>query len=128
MDKVVIGRSVPRNGEVGVDPQKGYRAITTVHVLSPNIVCTDTYLVLSVFDTKTEAESFAKYMTLKFPRFLLHETYTSMAISKENFRFVPYLDYTHEWTDQELYAKYNCTDEEISLIESMIRPLEYVIH
>ena len=51
-----------------------------------------------------------------------------MAISKENFRFVPYLDYTHEWTDQELYAKYNCTDEEISLIESMIRPLEYVIH
>lgn len=113
---------------MGVDPQKGYRAITTVHVLSPNIVCTDTYLVLSVFDTKTEAESFAKYMTLKFPRFLLHETYTSMAISKENFRFVPYLDYTHEWTDQELYAKYNCTDEEISLIESMIRPLEYVIH
>lgn len=126
--KVVIGRSVPRNGEVGVDPKKGYRAITTVHVLSPNMVCTDTYLILSVFDTKNEAENFAKYMTLKFPRFLLHETYTSMAISKENFRFVPYLDYTREWTDQELYERYACTDEEISLIESMIRPLEYVIH
>ena len=51
-----------------------------------------------------------------------------MNITKSNFRFVPYLDYTHQWTDEELYKKYNCTEEEISLIESMIRPLEYVIH
>jgi len=126
--KVAIGRSVPRNGEVGVDPSVGYRAITTVHIFMPNTVFTDTYLLLSSFSTLEEAENFAKYMTLKLPRFLLHETYTSMAISKNNFRFVPYLDYSKSWTDQELYSRYSCSEEEIKLVDSMMRPLEYVKH
>ena len=67
-------------------------------------------------------------MTLKLPRFLLHETYTSMAISKDNFRFVPYLDYTESWNDEKLYSRYECTQDEIKMIESLMRPLEYVIH
>jgi hypothetical protein len=126
--KVVIGRSVPRNGEVGVDPSMGYRAITTVHIFAPNTVFTDTYLLLASFDTLKEAKNFASYMTLKLPRFLLHETYTSMSISKDNFRFVPYLDYTQKWTDEMLYERYQCTADEIQMIDSMMRPLEYVVH
>lgn len=126
--KVVIGRSVPRNGEVGVDPTVGYRAITTVHIFGPDIVFTDTYLLLASFEERDKAIHFADYMTLKFPRFLLHETYSSMAISKDNFRFVPYLDYSIKWTDDDLYSRYHCTTDEINMINSMIRPLEYVIH
>lgn len=126
--KVVIGRSVPRNGEVGVDPTVGYRAITTVHVFGPGTVFTDTYLLLSSFKTEIQAKNFAEYMTLRFPRFLLHETYSFMSISKENFRFVPYLDYSKGWTDEELFARYHCTPEEIHMINSMMRPLEYIIH
>ena len=126
--KVIMGKVVPRGGEVGIDPSIGYRAITTVQVLYPNSVFTDTYLLLSVFDTEEEAINFAKYMTLRFPRFLLHETYSSMNISKGNFKFVPYLDYTIEWTDEQLYKKYECTPEEINMIESIMRPLEYVLH
>lgn len=99
-----------------------------MHIFKPNTVFTDTYLLLACFDNLTEAENFAKYMTLKLPRFLLHETYSSMAISKNNFRFVPYLDYTKEWDDNILYARYECTPKEIEMIDSMIRPLEYVIH
>lgn len=126
--KVIMGKVVPRGGEVGIDPSIGYRAITTVQVLYPNSVFTDTYLLLSVFDTEQEAINFAKYMTLRFPRFLLHETYSSMNISKGNFRFVPYLDYTKEWTDAQLYEKYDCSDEERDMIDSIMRPLEYVLH
>lgn len=126
--KVCIGRSVPRNGEVGVDPSVGYRAITTVHVFKPDVIFTDTYLLLDTFDTQEEAENFASYMTLKLPRFLLHETYSSMAISKSNFRFVPKLDWKKRWTDNDLYNRYQCTDAEIAMIESTIRPLEYVVH
>ena len=29
-----------------------------------------------------------------------------------------------EWTDEELYAKYRLSDEEVSYIESLIRPME----
>lgn len=126
--KVIIGKVVPRNGEVGVDPSVGYRAITTVHIMKPGQVFTETYLLLGVFDTQEEAINFAKFMTCKLPRFLLHETYSSMNITKSNFRFVPYLGYKKEWTDKELYEKYECTPDEINLIEGMIRPLEFVMH
>jgi site-specific DNA-methyltransferase (adenine-specific) len=31
---------------------------------------------------------------------------------------------THAWTDEKLYKKYDLTAEEISFIESMIRPMD----
>ena len=40
------------------------------------------------------------------------------------FEFVPLQDFTKPWTDEELYRKYNLTDEEIAFIESMIKPME----
>ena len=126
--KVIMGKVVPRGGEVGVDPSVGYRVTSTLQVLSPGSVFTDSYLLLAAFDSKTEAIHFAEYMCLKFPRFLLHETYSSMNISKQNFRFVPFLDYSKEWTDKELFKRYGCNEEEISMIESIIRPVDYVFH
>lgn len=126
--KVIMGKVVPRGGEVGVDPSIGYRAISTIQVLYPNSVFTDSYLLLSVFDTEQEAINFAKYMTLRFPRFLLHETYSSMNISKGNFKFVPYLDYSREWTDEQLFDKYGCSEEEREMIQNIMRPLEYILH
>lgn len=37
---------------------------------------------------------------------------------------VPMQDFSKPWTDEELYAKYGLTDEEINFIESMIKPME----
>ena len=50
-----------------------------------------------------------------------------MNITKSNFKFVPYLDYSKAWTDEELYERYSCTSDEVEMIESMMRPLEYII-
>lgn len=122
--KVSIGKLVPSNGEVGVDPSKGYNAMTQPRLMYPNEVITDSYLVLAAFDTEIEARNFEKYMTLKTPRFLMHETYSSMNISKSNFRFVPFLDFHQEWNDVMLYTKFGFTKEEIDFIEGMIRPME----
>jgi site-specific DNA-methyltransferase (adenine-specific) len=33
-------------------------------------------------------------------------------------------DFSKPWTDEELYAKYKLTQEEIDFIESMIKPME----
>ena len=63
-------------------------------------------------------------MKTKFFRFLLLQALTSINISKEKFQFVPVQDFTKSWTDEELYAKYNLSQEEIDFIESMIRPME----
>ena len=36
-----------------------------------------------------------------------------MNISINNFRFVPWLDYSEQWTDEKLYIRYGLTSEEI---------------
>ena len=37
--------------------------------------------------------------------------------------FVPYEDFTRQWTDQQLYQKYNLASEEIDYIVSTIKPM-----
>ena len=43
---------------------------------------------------------------------------------KKVYQLVPQQDFSKPWTDEELYAKYGLTDEEINFIESMIKPME----
>ena len=122
--KVTIGKIVPSNGEVDTNPKDGYKVTTSSKILNPNEIHTESYLMLHDFDTKLEAENFASYMALKFPRFMMKHTLSSMNISTQNFMFVPFLDYTKKWTDEELYRRYNLNENEINYIESLIRPMD----
>ena len=64
------------------------------------------------------------YIKTKFVRSLIAMITSTQQLSRANFRFVPLQDFTKPWTDEELYKKYNLTDEEIQFIESMIKPME----
>ena len=101
-----------------------YQVISSLKVLNPNGACSETYLVIDTFDEKEKAENLVTYLSTKFCRFLLLQALTSIHITKDKFCFVPVQDCSKPWTDAELYAKYNLTDEEIAFIESMIKPME----
>ena len=122
--KATISILVPCNGEVGIDPSKGYKAITTPRIEIPGEVNTFSYLVLGAFDTEKEIKNYKQYLMCKFTRFMLRLTYSSMHIARANFIFVPDQDFTEEWTDEELYKKYELTEDEIAFIESTIRVME----
>lgn len=122
--KVTIGKVVPSNGEVGIDPSKGYKAITTPKILTPNQIHTFSYMLLGVFDDESTAMNYSAYICSKFARFMLRLTYSSMNISKSNFMYVPKMDYSMIWTDDMLYSHFGLTDDEILYIESLIRPME----
>ena len=122
--KILIGRLVPSNGELDVDPKDGYKVITDTRLIGPGQINTETYLDIGVFVTETEAQNFEKYLHTKFARFLLRQAVSSVNITRESFRFVPHEDFSEEWPDRRLYAKYGLTDEEIAFIESMIRPMD----
>jgi hypothetical protein len=121
--KVRISILVPQNGEAGVKPEKGYRSMSTPHIVYPGQVDTFSYLNIGFFDNETEAENFRKYMMCKLPRFMMRTTYSSAHISQSNFIFVPKMDFTRSWTDSELYECFGLSDEEIKLVESTMRPM-----
>lgn len=122
--KVLIGRLVPSNGELDVDPKNGYRVITDTRIIGPGQINTETYLDIGVFKTEKEARNFDKFLKSKLPRFLLRQAISSLNVTRECFRFVPYEDFTQEWDDPKLYTKYGLTAVEIQLVEDTIRPFE----
>ena len=44
--------------------------------------------------------------------------------SRKVYQFVPMQNFSKSWTDEELYAKYGISNNEISFIDSMIRPMD----
>ena len=85
---------------------------------------TETYLIVDFVNNKVEGQNLISYMTTRFFRFMMSLIKNTQNISKGVFAFVPVQDYSKSWTDEELYAKYGLTEEEIAFIESMIRPME----
>ncbi len=122
--KILIGRLVPSNGELDVDPKLGYKVITDTKLIGPNQINTETYLDIGVFKTELEARNFEIFLKGKFARYLLRQAISSLNVNRECFRFVPKEDFTQEWTDQKLYDKYELSQEERDLIEKTIRPME----
>ena len=73
---------------------------------------------------KTEGENICTYISTKFFRFLVLLKKSTQNAPKGVYSFVPMQDFSKPWTDEELYAKYGLTQEEIDFIESMIKPME----
>ena len=101
-----------------------YRVLSSLRILNPQEICSQSYFVGNVFKTYEEASNCMLYLKTRFVRFLLQQLITGQHLSADKFRFVPLQDFSKPWTDTELYAKYGLTDEEIAFIESMIKPME----
>ena len=122
--KILIGRLVPSNGELDVNPKDGYKVITDTRIIGPGQINTERFGDIGVFPTEKEAINFERFLHQKLPRFLLRQAISSLNVTRECFRFVPHEDYTQEWTDKKLYEKYRLTDEEIAFVENTIRPMD----
>lgn len=107
-----------------VDKAGTKRVFSRIEIMKPGSVCTESYLVVGPFKTKTEAQRAAAYLRTRFVRFLVSTILLTQNISKSMFEFVPLQDFSSEWSDPVLYKKYGLTKEEIKFIESVIRPLE----
>jgi len=106
------------------DKNGQFKVLSTMELLPPGYVCTETYLLTGSFDTESEAQNMLTYLKTKFTRFLVGQVAVSQHIRKNCFNYVPMQDFSNSWVDEELYTKYNLTREEIDFIESLIKPLE----
>ena len=90
--------------------------------LAPGSACTQTYFIAGMLNTREETENFAYYLATKFVRFLVLQRKSTQHVTSERFRFVPALDMTRRWTDEQLYEHFGLTEDEIAYIEASIKP------
>ena len=104
--------------------QGDYQVVSSLFVLKPGEVCSESYLILGDFDNEKESRNLQSYVATKFFRFLLLQSLTSIHITKDSFQFVPLLDFNKSWCDEELYKLYGLSNSETAYIEDIIKPLE----
>lgn len=107
---------------------KAYLTTSTVPpeiiVGEPKTICTETFLAIGGFSDITIAENCLCYMKTKFFRAILYFNRHSLNISQESFAGIPLVSFNHQWTDAELYKKYNLSQDEIDYIESTIKEMK----
>ena len=95
-------------------------------------ICTETFLAIAPFSSEIEASNVVIYCRTKFFRFMVGIRKLKN-MTRDTYKFVPMQNFTEgsdiDWTksvdeiDAQLYKKYNLSDDEISFIESMIKPM-----
>ena len=91
---------------------------------APGTVCNESYLVIGPFKDAEQCNNVMSYIATKLFRFLVLQKKTTQNAAKGVYQLVPQQDFTKAWTDEELYAKYGISDDEIAFIDSMIRPMD----
>lgn len=71
-------------------------------------------------NSANEGGNLCAYLESKIVKFLMLSTTYAMNMSKEIVRKIPAIDLSRSWTDEELYAYFNLTTEEIAHVENTI--------
>ena len=99
-------------------------------------ICTETFLAVGSDLSLDEISSknLSNYLRTKFARFMHSLAKISQHGTSKTYQFVPLQNFTAasdiDWSkatetiDQQLYAKYKLTKEEIDFIEKMIKPMK----
>lgn len=119
--KVLMPKAGPGNSGGHVIPDM---VLSKPLIAEPGSVCTLSHIVIGPLKSKEEAESVASYIQTRFVRFLVSLRKPSQDAPRAVYSWVPQQTWDRKWTDEMLYEKYGLSEEEISYIESMIRPME----
>jgi site-specific DNA-methyltransferase (adenine-specific) len=119
--KIYVGRAAPGTGNRDTYP---HRILSTPFIGEPGSICSETYLCIGPLDSKSEAESVLSYLTCRLTRLLILLHKPSQDTTRKVYTFVPTQDWTKQWTDADLYAKYGLTVSEIAFIEKIVRPMD----
>lgn len=102
---------------------------------APGTICTEAFIVIGaeLGLMRAECESISKYLRTKFARYLHSLAKASHDATSRTYRFVPMqnfkVDSDIDWSmsiaeiDEQLYAKYGLSPDEIAVIDSMIKPM-----
>ena len=119
--KIYIGRAAPGTGNKDTYPHK---IISTPFIGEPGSISSETYLCIGPFDSKSEAKSVLSYLSCRLTRLLILLHKPSQDTTRKVYTFVPTQDWTRQWTDADLYAKYDLSDDEITFVEKIVRPMD----
>jgi len=96
------------------------RALTSIKTVPPGVLLGGQIVAFPV-GSAAEAESLKSFLFSNVAQFIIKTHKGSNENSKNVFKLIPAVDFTRSWTDAELYAHFNLTQDEIDLIEATVK-------
>ncbi len=128
--KVFISKADGAAGQIG-NPIPA-KIIGRAEFGEPKTICTETFLAIAPFKSEFEAKNAIVYMATKFFRFCVGIR-KNKNMTRDTYSDVPMQDFSSnsdiDWRvsvpdiDKQLYVKYKLSPDEISFIETMIKPM-----
>lgn len=104
---------------------KGQRRSTVpvnqIFMVDKGTITTETYNIIDVFQTKKEAENFVAYLRTDFARYMVGLRKITQDLPPDRWNWVPYLDMSKTWTDEELFKFFKITKEEQEHIQLKVQ-------
>lgn len=100
------------------DPQSDW--LKTIQLYVPS-VCTETYLVVGPFDSVEICSNVGSYINTRFFHYMVSLIKNTQNSMKKVYSFVPIVDFSRKWTDDDLYKYFELNDYEINIIESIVK-------
>ena len=107
--------------------------LSNPEILSEGVAYTRSFIGVGACDSESEALAILKYIKTKFARTMLSVLRSTQMTNPEVWKYVPLQDFTEksdiDWSkpvseiDQQLYKKYNLTQEEIDFIETHVKEM-----
>lgn len=108
-----------------VGGSKGQRRSTVpinqIFLVDKGTITTETYNIIDTFTTKKEAENFVSYLQTDFARYMVGLRKITQDLPPDRWNWVPYMDMSKTWTDEELFKYFRITKEEQEHIKAKIQ-------
>ncbi|MGI5989231.1 MAG: adenine-specific methyltransferase EcoRI family protein [Lachnospiraceae bacterium] len=88
----------------------------------PGTICSETYVVVGPFGDEETVRHIESYVKTRFFHFMLGLKKISQHTTSKTYALVPMQDFSRDWSDDDLYRKYQLSDSEVRFIESMVWP------
>lgn len=131
-NKVIVSAADGASGNL--NKSNPVRILGKTCVLGKKVGFSQTFISIGAFSRKQDACNLEKYLKTKFARFMLGVLKATNGLKQDIWSDVPLQDFSKKsdinWSkpisdiDQQLYNKYNLTNDEISFIEYKIKPMK----
>jgi hypothetical protein len=105
--KVVVPAAVG-----GTKAVRDFLPVNQFFIVEPGIALAETYIIIGTFNTKADSEKLLSYLKTSFCRYFIGLRKLTQHLSKECWTWVPQVNFSKSWSDDDLFHFFSLTEKE----------------
>ena len=95
--------------------------LNQIFIIPKGTITSETYSIIDTFTSKEKAENLLSYLKTDFARYLVGLRKITQHVPRDRWDWVPYVDITKPWTDDELFKLFKISKEEQEHIKAKVQ-------